>query len=180
VARNYLEKKRLSPYLLVHPDLETEFSGLISAEPNAVLVGDAAHAFTYENMNAAFRLLLEGAPLLAMGVNRYFLEVDKFILDAGPFVAALEYATGTQATVLGKPSREFYREAVASLGCDPGETVMVGDDVEADVIGAIEAGLEALLVRTGKYRAGDEQKLAGKAACVADIGEAVERILAMP
>jgi HAD superfamily hydrolase (TIGR01458 family) len=176
-ARNYLEKKHFSPYLLVHPDLEIEFSGLISGGRNAVLVGDAANAFTYENMNEAFRLLLNGAPLLAMGINRYFKEGGKFSLDAGPFVTALEYASGKKAIVLGKPSREFYLEAVASLDCDPGDVIMVGDDVESDVIGAVNAGLKGVLVRTGKYRENDEKKLEGKASCVADITEAVDQIL---
>lgn len=176
-AKHYLLLNNLNPYLLIHPDLEVEFTDIKTGKPNAVLVGDAAEGFSYENMNRAFRLLLEGAPLYAMGINRYFKEGDQFSLDAGPFVIALEYATNVKATVIGKPAKEFYLSAVESLGCTAGETIMIGDDVESDVIGAIVAGLQGILVRTGKYRTGDENKLINKAVCVADINEAVDYIL---
>ena len=176
-ARQYLQSNLLYPYLLIHPNLESEFTESEKHETNAVLVGDAAQGFSYEHMNHAFRLLLDGAPLYAMGINRYFKDGDQFSLDAGPFVHALEYASSTKATVIGKPAREFYLSAVESLGCDPQQTVMVGDDVDSDVLGAVAADLQAILVRTGKYRQGDEQKLEKNAECVADINEAVESIL---
>jgi HAD superfamily hydrolase (TIGR01458 family) len=163
-ARDYLRLQGLSPYLLVHPNLEAEFSDLVTTEPNAVLIGDAGDAFTYAHMNRAFRLLMTGAPLIAMGRNRYFQEADDLSLDAGPFVQALEYAVGTEAIITGKPAPEFFQAAVASLGCEPDQTVMVGDDVEADVNGATAAGLKGVLVRTGKYRAGDETRLESEAA----------------
>ena len=98
-------------------------------------------------------------------------------LDAGPFVHALEYASGNKATVIGKPSRDFYLAAVRSVGCEPDETVMVGDDVEADVLGAVAAGLQGILVKTGKYRQGDEQKIRDSALCVDNIYNAVEYVL---
>lgn len=176
-AKQYLESNQLYPYLLIHPNLVSEFENSEDNKANAVLVGDAAEGFTYEHMNHAFRLLLDGAPLFAMGINRYFKDGDQFSLDAGPFVHALEYASDTRATVIGKPAREFYLSAVESLGCNPEQTVMVGDDVESDVLGAVAADLHAILVRTGKYRQGDEQKLGNNAECVADINEAVESIL---
>ena len=175
-SRQYIETNNLIPFLLIHPNLEPEFSDL-TGEPNAVLVGDAGDRFTYENMNRAFRHLLDGAILLAMGVNRYFSEGDVLSLDAGPFVHALEYACGTKAVVLGKPSIEFYSTAVRSLGCNPEDTVMVGDDVEADVIGAMGSGLNGILVQTGKFIQGDEKKIKTGALCVADISAAVDYIL---
>ena len=175
-SRQYIETNNLIPFLLIHPNLEPEFSDL-TGEPNAVLVGDAGDRFTYENMNRAFRHLLDGAILLAMGVNRYFSEGDLFDLDAGPFVHALEYASGTKAIILGKPSFDFYSTAVKSLGCNPADTVMIGDDVEADVIGAADAGLNGILVRTGKYIQGDEKKIQPGSLCVADITAAVDYIL---
>jgi len=73
-------------------------------------------------------------------------------LDAGPFVVALEYAMGREATVIGKPSPAFFDAALAELGVEAADTAMVGDDVEADVGGALDAGLDAVLVRTGKFR----------------------------
>lgn len=175
-SRQYIEANNLKPFLLIHPDLEPEFSD-ITGEPDAVLVGDAGDRFNYDNLNKAFRCLMNGAPLLAMGVNRYFCVGDKLSLDAGPFVHALEYAGDTRAIILGKPSREFYSTAVKSLGCSPEKTVMVGDDVESDVIGAVNAGLHGILVKTGKYIQGDEKKITTTALCLADINAAVDYIL---
>ncbi|MNE90361.1 putative hydrolase YutF [compost metagenome] len=93
-----------------------------------------------------------------MGDNRYFHSRGALRLDAGPFVRALEYAAGVRALILGKPSAEFFRGALAELGVDAEAALMIGDDVESDVLGAQRAGLQACLVQTGKYRGGDETK----------------------
>lgn len=178
-ARAYLVRHGLSPYLLIHPALEPEFSDLVTDPPDAVLLGDAGDGFNYKNLNRAFRLLAEGAAFLAMGNNHYFRENGGLSLDIGPFVAALEYACGKRATILGKPSRDFFKTAVEDLGCTPGETVMVGDDAKADVDGALAAGIKGILVRTGKYQQGDESKITQTGAeVVADINAAVDWILA--
>jgi HAD superfamily hydrolase (TIGR01458 family) len=159
-ARDHLVARGLTPYLVIHPDLAEEFRDFPRAGADAVLLGDAGPAFTYERLNAAFRLLMEGAPLLAMGRNRYFRDAEGLSLDQGPFVSALEYAAEAEAVVLGKPARGFFDAAVASLGLPAEEILMVGDDAEADVDGALAAGLQAALVQTGKYRAGDEAAIA--------------------
>ncbi len=158
-ARNYLIARKLTPHLLIHPDIQGEFADLIGPSPSAVLLGDAGSSFTYEALNQCFRLLLEGLPLLVMGSNRYFRQEDQFSLDIGPFMAALEYAAELEAVVLGKPSPDFFLAAVNSLNLPPQDVVMVGDDAEMDVGGALAAGLRAALVRTGKYRPGDETRV---------------------
>lgn len=180
LARRYLVAHRLRPYLLVHPDLESEFARLPEGEAEAVVVGDAGERFTYASLNAAFRRLVAGAEFLALAMNRNFRDADgELSLDAGPFVRALEYASGREALVLGKPAPSFFREAVAALGSRPAETAMVGDDVEADVGGAQAAGLIGILVQTGKYRPGDEGKIDPPPAHVApDLSAAVNWILA--
>jgi HAD superfamily hydrolase (TIGR01458 family) len=176
-VRRYLEEHGLRPYLLIHPNLVPEFAGLSQQDPNAVVVGFAQHAFTYEVLNRAFRLLKNGAPLLASGRSRYFQGGDGLELDAGPFVAALEYAAETESLVLGKPSPGFFLGAVAELGCRPDEAVMVGDDAVSDVGGALAAGLSAVLVQTGKYRPGDEERVGRPGAFLArDITAALEKI----
>jgi len=178
-ARQILELERLSPHLLVHPALEEDFAGDWTASGSAVVIGDAAEGFTYAAMNAAFRVLMEGAEFLALARNRSFLDADGALsLDAGAFVAALEYASGREARILGKPSADFFAAAYASLCCDAAQTVMIGDDVEADVAGAQAAGLKGILVRTGKYRPGDEDSVSPPPdAVVADLAAAVDWIL---
>ena len=178
-AREYLQGHGLHPYLLVHPALRDEFAALSKEPYDAVLVGDAGEGFSYDNMNTAFRLLMEGAPLIAMGNNRYFKAEGGFFLDLGPYVAALEYATRKSALILGKPAQAFFNEAVTSLGCKPEQAVMVGDDALADVEGALLAGLQGVLVQTGKYQPGDEATIGTPGAqVVADVSAAVAGILA--
>jgi len=177
-ARRYLADHNLSALALIHPALRPELADLIHADADAVLIGDAGHEFTYENLNRAFRLLADGAPLIAMGRNRYFQEADGLSLDAGPFITALEYAADTEAIVTGKPAAAFFGAAAADLGCEADEILMVGDDVEADVLGALDAGLQAALVRTGKFRPGDEQRLQGTTAqTFDDLNAVVEWVL---
>jgi len=160
-ARVWLATKRLSPHLLIHPDLGEDFAKFDASVGEAVVVGDAAQGFTYTALNTAFRKLLGGAEFLALARNRSFKDEDgEFSLDAGAFVAALEYACQREAVLVGKPAPDFFKAAIASTACDGKEVVMVGDDAEADVAGALAAGIgSALLVRTGKYRPGDENKM---------------------
>ena len=179
-ARAWLTAHDASPVLLVHPNLEAEFADLPQGKARAVVIGDAGDGFTYANMNRVFRTLIDGATLLALAKNRTFKGDDGLLtLDAGAFVAALEYASEEEAIVLGKPSPDFYAGALASMNCAPEDAAMVGDDAEADVAGALRAGLAtALLVRTGKYREGDERRFDPKpTATVADLPAAASWIL---
>lgn len=175
MARDVLTRLSLTPFLVVHPDLREEFSGLPAGNDEAVVIGDAGPFFTYELINEAYRKILHGAELYALARNRNFLDRDhELSLDAGPFVAALEFASGETATVLGKPSPTFFALAVESLGCAPEDVVMIGDDAEADIGGAMAAGLEGILVRTGKYRPGQEAALPQRPThVVADLWAAV-------
>ena len=119
---------------------------------DAVIVGDLGRGFTWDILNGAFRSLLRGADLIALQRNRYWRRPEGLVLDAGPFVAALEYAVDRPATVVGKPSAAFFLEGVADLGVDADRVAMIGDDLEADVGGALDAGIAGIQVRTGKFR----------------------------
>jgi HAD superfamily hydrolase (TIGR01458 family) len=176
LARDFLARKNLTPFLIVHPDLREDFTGLEAGGGEAVVVGDAGAFFTYDLLNQAFRKIIHGAEFLALAKNRNFLDRDgELSLDAGPFVAGLEYASGKNAAVLGKPAPMFFNLAVDSMPCRPGDVVMIGDDAEADVGGAMAAGLQGILVQTGKYRPGQETKLAKPPTdVVADLSAAVE------
>jgi HAD superfamily hydrolase (TIGR01458 family) len=121
--------------------------------PDAVVVGDLGNLWSPALLNEAFRYVLDGAALIALQKDRYWWGATGLELDAGPYVAALEYATGLEATVCGKPRPSFYVAALAGLDLGSGaKAAMVGDDLWADVAGAQQAGLEGWLVRTGKFR----------------------------
>jgi HAD superfamily hydrolase (TIGR01458 family) len=141
-------------WVLTRGDAKEDFHGinLTDHNPNVIVVGDLMEDFTFELLNRVFRKLLEGAELIALQKNRYWETSGELTMDAGPFIAALEYASGREARVVGKPSAEYFSLALEGLGLKPEEVVMVGDDVEMDIGGAQKAGLKTVLVQTGKFR----------------------------
>jgi HAD superfamily hydrolase (TIGR01458 family) len=142
-------------WLLTKGDTATDFAGIELGESNAdvIVIGGAEELLTYEAMNNAFRMLMDGAELLATHTNLYWLDKDGLRLDSGPYVYALELATGKHATVLGKPNRAFFEQALRVIDVTAAEAIMVGDDLENDVRGAQQAGLRGLLACTGKHHA---------------------------
>lgn len=136
-----------------HADFEGVETG--ADAPDWVVVGDLGAAWDFATLNQAFRLVMDGARLMALGRTRYWRAPDGLRLDAGPFVAALEAATGQTAETVGKPAEAFFLAACADLGLDPSTVALVGDDAETDVRAAQAAGLRGVLVRTGKFREAD-------------------------
>lgn len=140
-------------FLVAKGDVADDLEGieLVDDGADVVVIGGAEENFTYDNLNRAFRMLLDGAALVTMHRNLYWKTSDGPTLDAGAFVAALEHAAGTEATVVGKPAAAFFDAGVAELGAPRHEVAMVGDDVQNDVLAARAAGLRGILVRTGKF-----------------------------
>ena len=157
-ASEWLRRQQVSRVSLLLPDAaKIEFDDFDdqSENPQAVVVGDLGAQWDYHILNRAFRHLLEGAELLALHKNRYCREPDGLALDAGPFVAALEYASGKSAVLAGKPSPAFFQVASAQLGVVPAEIAIVGDGLESEVGGAHTCGALGVLVKTGKFRPED-------------------------
>lgn len=158
-AINKLKKEGKNKcYLLstgdIHEDFEENGIILTNKKVDYVIVGDAAHNFSFIKMNEAFRLLLEGADLIALEKDKYYLSSDGYMLSAGPFVAALEYATGKKSLIVGKPSKYFFQLGLNKLGKDLKleEIAMIGDDINSDIGGAQQIGIKGILVKTGKFR----------------------------
>jgi HAD superfamily hydrolase (TIGR01458 family) len=131
---------------------------LCGENAEAVLLGGAdeteetGRVFSYMNLARAFAELVSGAELYCLHRNRWWQTSKGPLLDAGVFVAGLEYAAQTEATVLGKPSIPYFEAALEELDADADRTWMVGDDVESDIAGAQKLGMKTVLVRTGKFR----------------------------
>ena len=166
-----IRRENLTPYALVHENLQEDFAEVSGGNPDCVVLGDARDGLSYAAMNRAFRLVRDGAPLLAIGYNKYFRTEEGMMLDAGAFVHALEWAAGVEAGILGKPSADFFHEVVASTGCEASECLMIGDDADADVAAAVHAGLHGCLVRSGKYSEGDEERLPKEAWTIDSIAD---------
>jgi HAD superfamily hydrolase (TIGR01458 family) len=158
-AASWLKDRQIRRvFICLPPHTLEEFADFIVGEqaPEAIVIGDMGDGWTIEVMNTAFRLLLAGAEFVALHRNRYWKTSRGLCLDAGAFVAALEYASGREATLVGKPSRPLFEAAAHSMGLSPRDVAMVGDSLSTDIIGAKEAGSRAILVRTGKF---DEEEL---------------------
>ncbi len=176
-TRQLIAQRRLRPHYLVHPDIEEEM-GPSDPDPSAVVLGDAGPFFTYDRLNQAFRLLMRGLPLIVMARNRYFKEGDGLSLDMGAFVAALEYSSGVQAEVVGKPALPFFEAALRDVAAQASATVMIGDDLHDDIEGAQRAGVAGILVRTGKFRPEDESDESVRPALIVDhFPAAVDRLI---
>jgi HAD superfamily hydrolase (TIGR01458 family) len=156
-ASSFLSEKNASAVFFTTADTRGEFDSVREdrAQPEYVVLGDLGDDWTYEKLNQALRYLLNGARLVALGMSRYWRANDGPRLDVGPIAAAFTYATGQQPIVLGKPAREFFLLAVRDLHIDPAQCAMVGDDIVTDIGGAQAAGLQTILVRTGKFRPED-------------------------
>ena len=144
-----------------------------SRQTGAVVVGDMGDRWTFTLLNQAFRLLMsESRPaLIALGMTRYWRADDGLRLDAGPIVSALQYASGVKPTVLGKPAQPFYQAALQTLGVSAEHAYMIGDDIRGDVDGAQQAGIKAMLVKTGKFQSADLQLGITPLACLASVAE---------
>ena len=176
-ARRAFDGKPL--YVLASDDARTEFAGqrLLShaeagapdARAAAVIVGDSPEELTYENLNRAFRLVRNGARLVGMHRNPWWLTPDGPTMDSGAYVTALEFAASARASVIGKPARAFFSLAVDGLRHDMwdrgerrlrrNEIAMVGDDIRTDVLAAQRAGLRGVFVLSGKHTLDDLEHL---------------------
>jgi HAD superfamily hydrolase (TIGR01458 family) len=143
--------------LLNSGDIAEDLAGVTiladdEAQADVVILGGAGPEFSYAALNRVFGCLLDGARLVAMSRNLYWRTDSGLQLDTGAFLPGLERASGVEAVVTGKPAAAFFATALESLGADASATVMIGDDIEADVLAAQDYGITGVLVRTGKYR----------------------------
>jgi HAD superfamily hydrolase (TIGR01458 family) len=143
--------------LLNSGDIRADLAGITLAgddDPAAdvVLIGGAGPEFSYAAINRAFGCLQAGARLVAMSRGMYWRTSAGLQLDSGAFVAGLEQASGITAEVVGKPAEGFFSTALAHLGVAARDALMIGDDIDNDVLAAQRSGLTGVLVKTGKYQ----------------------------
>lgn len=144
-------------HLMLMEDAKREFMGKESDELNVdfVIAGDMGETITFDLLNNAFVRLMNGAKLIALQKNRFWFSDIGYTLDAGAFVALLEYSANTQAILIGKPEKRFFELILADLNLSARETLMIGDDIESDIIGAANLEMITCMVKTGKFRQGD-------------------------
>jgi HAD superfamily hydrolase (TIGR01458 family) len=150
--------------LLSSGDVAEDMVGvqLVGSDPDVVVLGGAGPEFDYPALNDVFGHLQRGAELVAMHRNLFWRTDAGLQLDSGAFLVGLERAADVEAVVVGKPAPEFFAAALSHVDVPAGAAVMVGDDVEADVLGGQAVGMAGVLVRTGKFRPDAEDGVDGE------------------
>lgn len=124
--------------------------------PDYVIIGDFSDRMSYDEINKVFRFIKNGANILALSKTTYYFSQEGINLNTGAFVRMFEEVCEKEAILLGKPSADFFNLALNRTNSCPENTLIVGDDITTDILGAhlIKAG--SVLVQTGHYR---EEKL---------------------
>ena len=141
--------------LILRPEAQEDYSDLNQNDNpvEAIVVGDIGSDWNHNLMNELLHDLLNGAELIALHKGRYFESEGGLTIDAGAFVAGLEYASGVTCRIVGKPNPTFFELASAHFNCKPEQIVLVGDDFINDIAGGHAMGYSTIMVKTGKYRA---------------------------
>lgn len=165
VASQYLLEHNLRPRLHMCDGLMEDFEANMSRQadcdkpPNCLVLGDAVDKISRDYIDESLELMLkspEPPQIITLGAGRYYKDGGRYRMDTGAYAAAFEFCLGTKALNVGKPSAEFFHEAMARVNGSLEDTVMIGDDVVSDVGGAQKLGMRGFLVRTGKYKQSDE------------------------
>jgi HAD superfamily hydrolase (TIGR01450 family) len=154
-AYNYINGKYNKVAVYTSENVIEKFSEFLEYEnPEAVLIGDIGDVWNYRLMQTIFEYVQNGAELIAVHKNKFWNKPDVGIqLDAGSFIHAIEYASSSTATLIGKPSPLFFKLALQKIECDIKESfIMLGDDLDTDISGAKELGADTILIYTGKTK----------------------------
>lgn len=149
-VKNHYSKVKVycRDYLLLH------FNDILEENnPEAIVIGDIGERWNYETMNEIFRYVINGAEIIAMHKNKYWQPEGELILDAGAFINAIEYASGKEAIIIGKPSPIYFQIALEKIGYKTNTMFfMLGDDIENDINAAQLVGGKGILILTGKTK----------------------------
>jgi HAD superfamily hydrolase (TIGR01458 family) len=139
---------------LLSDDVKQDFTQFQQSDTEAkyIIIGDIGEAWSYRLINEVFNCIMKGAQLIAIHKNRFWQTEQGLQMDIGGFVEALEYASNTKAKIIGKPSFDFFNIALGTMGFQPADVAIIGDDIDTDVGGGQQVGLKGILVKTGKYR----------------------------
>ena len=158
-TRNYLRDnavKKIS--LFTNIEIVEEFNDyeITQKNPDVVIMGDIFKNFNWEILDRIFKLIyINNAALIALHQNKYCMRDDKVSLDLGPFVKAIEYASGKKSILMGKPEKNFFDLVINDLNTNNENILMIGDDITADIEGSKNANLKAVQVKTGKFQEKD-------------------------
>lgn len=153
-AKEYLKKfNNPKCRFLIRKEVREEFEEFenYDSNPEFIIIGDIGDFWNYVLVNDIFNQVMNGASIVALHKGKFWVTEEGLKIDFGAFITGIEYATGKEAKVMGKPSPYFYNMALESIGLKKHEVLMIGDDIDSDIGGAQEFGIKSWLVKTGKY-----------------------------
>ncbi|MFT5634269.1 MAG: NagD protein [Rubritalea sp.] len=121
---------------------------VVDDDADYVVIGEG-RTINFENIEKAVRLVHNGAALIATNLDTTCPTENGIRPGCGAIIAMIESATGKKAFSLGKPSPIMMRIARKTLGLRTDETIMVGDTMYTDILGAVEMGYRSALVLSG-------------------------------
>lgn len=147
------ENKDKKFYPLVHNDALVDFSDLKIDDnnPDYIIIGDFCDKVSYDEINKVFRMIKAGAEIIALSKTLWYIDVDGYSINTGSFVKMFEIACNKEGILMGKPSQEYFRLALKRTNSNPQNTLVVGDDLTTDIVGAKEINAIGVLVKTGVF-----------------------------
>jgi len=149
VKKNYRKVQVYCRDYLIH-----HFDGMINTEnPEAIVIGDIEDKWNYNIVNDIFKKVFAGADLIAMHKNKYWNPAGELLIDAGAFITGIEFASGKEAILIGKPSPIYFQTAIEVIKAKIEDGFfMIGDDIENDIKAAQDIGGKGILIYTGKTK----------------------------
>ena len=154
-AFSYLNNKYTKVAVYTSENVIDKFADFLEYEnPEAVLIGDIGNLWNYKLMQTIFEYVQNGAELIAVHKNKFWYKPSEgILLDAGPFIHGIEYSAGVSATLIGKPSPLYFFSALNQIGFESNQPfIMLGDDLQSDMVGGKNLNAHTILMLTGKTK----------------------------
>jgi len=159
---SYLQRQNIHTAFIVGTSLEKDQVQIRHAEANPEVVifldfekGNA----DYQLLQRVFEHVQKGIPVISASGSVFYKGSTENRIDTGAFVKMFESLAAEPIRVFGKPSEDYFHEAFERLGTKAEDVTVIGDDWSTDIFGAKRVGCRSILVRTGKYRQNDEDKV---------------------
>lgn len=162
VLNDFIKENDIKTYYFIGPDnLKRLVQRTMDYEnnPEYIIFCDFEYVnLNYEMLNKIFKYIRNGSKMITTSYSNYYISKNEYKMDTGIFVKMYETLVNEKAIIMGKPSQIIYKTALKWLGMDTNDVITIGDDGLTDIVGGKEMGMETILVKTGKYKEGDEER----------------------
>jgi HAD superfamily hydrolase (TIGR01458 family) len=160
VLNDFINIKNIKTYYFIGPD---RIKNLVQKTmdydiPEYVVFCDFEYIdINYELFNKIYHYIKNGSKMITTSYSNYYISNNQYKMDTGIFVKMYETLANEKSIILGKPSQIIYEMVLRKMGIEKNNIIAIGDDGLTDIIGGKEMGFETILVKTGKYKNGDEE-----------------------